>query len=260
MKNRDNFVEKSYEELPLENVLGKYQEEGIDEAVIFSRLQNLENHFQKLNFKRRGKELLYRESNIELGRIEEELEPLRNLKKRAYDKRDIKEKFRIKKNLELEREKILKKIQERDSQRKISSYKTRKFDENFEKELEYIYSKKIVSENFAWLRLIKPGKFRIGEPLLMAQYGIIPLESLFNCEYLDSTDRRTLFNFVPQEMLEKRLGELPIRIKSLKKLIEDAEDLEKMETEYKWKKEKINERIDDLDCEQIFLEEYLNDR
>ena len=273
LKNLDEFVENSYTTLPLDEIIKKYQREEIHPTFIFSRFQNLEIHFYKLQRRRRIEEARYKNissklqeqggqhSNI-LGEMSNYLSKLKKLKGRD-ERQKIREKLRglrksedslVHKMGELSLE-----IEDIDEQRERALNEVRSFEKNYDEEIKYVYSKDnetstpLVDEAFAWSRLIKPGKFRIAEPLLIAQSGVIPIDKLFNCEYIDAIDREMLIKTgnVPSDVIKKRFEDLPKRIENLEQLIKDAREFEKIG--YKYDGKKLDSRLQDLEYEEIFL-------
>jgi len=279
LRNLDEFVENSYTTLSLDEIIKKYQREEIHPAFIFSRFQNLDIHFRELQRTRRTKEARYKNlgsklqelegghSNI-LGEISNCLSKLKRLKGSKDERQKIRGKL---KELRKSEDSLIHemgglslKVNGIDEQRKRTLNEIKTFEENYKNEMQYVYSNGLVDETFAWSRLIKPGKFRIVEPLLIAQNSIIPIDKLFNCEYIDSTDRKILMgakypdkdeHIVSLEILEKRLEDLPERIKNLATLIKDAEEFKKMG--YKCDENKLYSRLQDLLYERDVLGEHV---
>lgn len=285
MKSVDGFVYDSYRELPIEKVIEIYRKESVPTEIIFSRLQWLEySHFQDSagRFRRDIKEhnsaeRLYNNLEKEYSDISEKYQSLLN---RLGIKRKTRERVSDEEKKELERFKELKKkmkesindlskkINELSSKTKTSQEELRNFDYDYAKELEFIYSQGLVDNAFAWLRLIKPGKLRIKEPLLIAQYKALPLQEFFNSEYLDSIDRERLAKaespdgkyLISSKVLENRLRDLPKRIKDLNKLIRDAKELREMGLNKQYDEDKLYSRLQDLLYERDAMEKCIKER
>ncbi len=279
LRNSDEFVENSYMTLSLDEIIKKYQREKIHPAFIFSRFQNLEIHFRELQRRRRTKEAIYKNlssklqelegghSNI-LGEISNYLSKLKRLKGSRDEKQKIREKLKgLRKSedsLVHEMGGLSLKVDYINGQKERTLNEIKIFEKNYKNEMQYVYSNGLVDEAFAWSRLIKPGKSRIAEPLLIAQNSIIPIDKLFNCEYIDAVDRKILMeakypdkdeHLVSSEILEKRLEDLPERIKNLAKLIKNAEEFKKIG--YKCDENKLYSRLQDLLYERDVLGEHV---
>ena len=285
MKHVTEFVYNSYLELPVEKVMEIYKKESVPTAIIFSRLQWLEYyHFQASAGKFRrdirrynSAEKLYNDLEKKYSDISENYQNLLNslgAKRKAGEKINDEERKELEKLKELKKrtkesiEDLSKKINEFDRKLKTSQKELKNFDSDYAKELEFIYSHRLVDKAFAWSRLIKPGKLRIKEPLLIAQYGALPLEEFFNSEYLDSIDRERLAKaespdgkyLIPSRLLENRLQDLPKRIKDLSKLIRDVEELKEMGLNNKYDEDKLYSRLQDLLYERDVIEKYIKER
>ncbi len=282
LKNIDEFVESFYDTLFLERVLDKYQTEKVPQEIIFSRFQNLERHFYNLQGKRRRDIWRYKKKVSELenlkeqsSKISEEIfsysKKLKNLKGDREKRKELKDKLadmnKSKKSFDEEIREVISEKEKFRTQVRNRKKQLREYERDYGREMEHIYSNKIVDENFAWLRLMKPGKFRIKEPILIAQYNILQVNELFNSEYLDSTDRKKMAEhetkghyLIPYKILEGRLKELPIRIKNLSTLIKDAEELQSKGLAEKYDKTKIYSRLQDLLYERDSLDECLKKR
>ncbi len=146
--------------------------------------------------------------------------------------------------------------------------KVREFEKDYGKELDFIYSNHLLNGMYVMQRLRDPGKFRIAEPLLMAKYKALPLEELFNSEYLNSEDRERLTvaqdengNYLlPKEIVEERVKKLPDRIKGLQKLMQDARELSKEGHDKPVDYDKLYSRLKDLIYEKNTFRGYLEKR
>ena len=285
MKSVDEFVYDSYRELPIEKVIEIYRKESVPTEIIFSRLQWLEySHFQdsagrfRIDIKKQNSaEKLY--SNLEkkyldiskkYGDLLNGLEAKRKAREKISDgeREELGRVEEIKKRTKESVDDLSKKINELDRKVKTSQKELRNFDSDYAKELEFVYSQGLIDKAFVWLRLMKPGKLRIKEPLLIAQYKALPLEEFFNSEFLDSIDRERLAKaefpdgkyFISSRILENRLQDLPKRIKNLKKLIRDAKELKEMGLNKQYDEDKLYLRLQDLVYERDAIEKYTKER
>ena len=230
MISTDDFVFKSYNNVSLAKALEFYESGKADPSMICARLENLTQEF-----------------NTSVGT------------RGAHDKEFIARLQRLGQWFNL--------IMGKTNTHKSKSKKVREFEGDYGKELKFIYSNRFVDETLTRQRLADPGKFRIMEPLLMAQYNTLPLEELFNSKHLDSGDRGRLaiaknekgHYILPLEILEKRLDELPERIKKLQGAIRDLRELSS-EYEIEFDETELYLRLQDSIYEQNTFREYLEMR
>jgi hypothetical protein len=254
----DDYIEKPYSRLPLGIVLQKYQEEKVNEGFIYKRFENLEMHFMEL-----AKNLRWEIEHREILILKEKklMVQSANLQKSIRNNKLLKESGKIRHDpfddiiipdhgeIDASELENLSDIQKLDliepelnsishdiviAGMNIQNYlgDVNSFERDLMTELQTVYEKKLVGPAFATMRLMRPGKFRLKEPVLMVLYGILPPDEVYNSEFIESIERELLVRaksrgsyLIPGSLVKKRLMELPGRIKGLAALIKDAEEL-----------------------------------
>ena len=127
------------------------------------------------------------------------------------------------------------------------------FQRNYARELDFIYSQGVANQDFAWQRLTRQGKSsRISETMLIARYGTIPFERLFDSEHLDSVERVALAEtyLVPLEFINKRAKRVEERIRETIDMIANAHELGAQGEAFR---NKLNTELDGLKYERDAL-------
>ena len=279
------LMNTDYEEQPLDRVKELYSTKRIRIGTIFKRFENLGYLFSEIPIGYRSwinesEELTaqlgdltskFDESLIKYNSLKEENSRTRN--SNTHDKKTI--------DADLEetisqRQGLLNKIKETkeeitESKEKIVNYLTKKsnFERDFAEEMDYVYSKRYVNENFARLRLIKPGKFRMRELSLMVQYGILDAEEVFDSEHINAIDIEILVStkypdkdeyIIPIDLIKARLESLPKRMKGISEMINDMESLNEMGEKTYDIIDNLNSKSHDLLYEENVLKDCVKNR
>jgi uncharacterized phage infection (PIP) family protein YhgE len=279
------LMNTDYEEQPLDRVKELYSTKRIRIGTIFKRFEKLGylfseipngyrswiNRSEKLTVQLGDLTSKFDESLIKYNSLKEENSRTRN--SNTHDKKTI--------DADLEetisqRQGLLNKIKETkeeitESKEKIVNYLTKKsnFERDFAEEMDYVYSKRYVNENFARLRLIKPGKFRMRELSLMVQYGILDAEEVFDSEHINAIDIEILVStkspdkdeyIIPIDLIKARLESLPKRMKGISKMINDMESLNEMGEKTYDIIDNLNSKSHDLLYEENVLKDCVKNR
>ena len=279
------LMNTDYEEQPLDRVKELYSTKRIRIGTIFKRFEKLGylfseipngyrswiNRSEKLTVQLGDLTSKFDESLIKYNSLKEENSRTRN--SNTHDKKTI--------DADLEetisqRQGLLNKIKETkeeitESKEKIVNYLTKKsnFERDFAEEMDYVYSKRYVNENFARLRLIKPGKFRMRELSLMVQYGILDAEEVFDSEHINAIDIEILVStkspdkdeyIIPIDLIKARLESLPKRMKGISEMINDMESLNEMGKKTYDIIDNLNSKSHDLLYEENVLKDCVKNR
>jgi|ETN02SMinimDraft_2_1059926.scaffolds.fasta_scaffold45760_2 uncharacterized phage infection (PIP) family protein YhgE len=279
------LMNTDYEEQPLDRVKELYSTKRIRIGTIFKRFEKLGylfseipngyrswiNRSEKLTVQLGDLTSKFDESLIKYNSLKEENSRTRN--SNTHDKKTI--------DADLEetisqRQGLLNKIKETkeeitESKEKIVNYLTKKsnFERDFAEEMDYVYSKRYVNENFARLRLIKPGKFRMRELSLMVQYGILDAEEVFDSEHINAIDIEILVStkypdkdeyIIPIDLIKARLESLPKRMKGISEMINDMESLNEMGEKTYDIIDNLNSKSHDLLYEENVLKDCVKNR
>ena len=280
-----DLMNTDYEEQPLDRVKELYSTKRIRIGTIFKRFEKLGylfseipngyrswiNRSEKLTVQLGDLTSKFDESLIKYNSLKEENSRTRN--SNTHDKKTI--------DADLEetisqRQGLLNKIKETkeeitESKEKIVNYLTKKsnFERDFAEEMDYVYSKRYVNENFARLRLIKPGKFRMRELSLMVQYGILDAEEVFDSEHINAIDIEILVStkspdkdeyIIPIDLIKARLESLPKRMKGISEMINDMESLNEMGKKTYDIIDNLNSKSHDLLYEENVLKDCVKNR
>jgi uncharacterized phage infection (PIP) family protein YhgE len=279
------LMNTDYEEQPLDRVKELYSTKRIRIGTIFKRFEKLGylfseipngyrswiNRSEKLTVQLGDLTSKFDESLIKYNSLKEENSRTRN--SNTHDKKTI--------DADLEetisqRQGLLNKIKETkeeitESKEKIVNYLTKKsnFERDFAEEMDYVYSKRYVNENFARLRLIKPGKFRMRELSLMVQYGILDAEEVFDSEHINAIDIEILVStkspdkdeyIIPIDLIKARLESLPKRMKGISKMINDMESLNEMGKKTYDIRDHLTSKLYDMLYERDILKDCVKNR
>ncbi len=217
--NLDDYIFNSYSEYSLKQAL-KREVHGIDSGLIVKRWQNLSAHYKRLETK-----------------IRREKGAIMDLRKQLSEHEGEREQYREERGLrefEIREADFLSKIERHRNMQKAKEEEKSEFDKNYMTEMEHVYSEGLFDKKAILFRLITPGKFRIGETLLMAESirshsSIMSLEEFFNLPSLTSDDKRLILRAqtkegefrvpIPSELLNGRLEYLESEVREIKEFL-----------------------------------------
>tara|TARA_Y100000310_G_scaffold151938_1_gene151527 strand:- start:6410 stop:7228 length:819 start_codon:yes stop_codon:yes gene_type:complete len=265
-----DLMNKGYNELPLTKVKQLYDNKRIRMGTIFKRFEHIGYLFSEIPNGYKSWISKSEKLTAQLGDLNSQ-----------YDELLVKyNSLKEEKNLDTLLEETLsqklneiKKTEEKitESREKINHYLDKKtsFERDFAEEMDYVYSTGLVDESFARLRLIKPGKFRMREPSLMVQYGILEAEEVFDSEHINAIDKEILIStkypdkddyIIPLRLIKARLESLPQRMKGLSEMIKDMESLNEMGEKTYDIIENLNSKLYDMLYERDILNDSIRNR
>jgi len=244
------FETLGYDRLPLNRVLREYQK-GIAPDRIQVRLQNLEEQLDALENQEGVFTRDINQNTVEFDSITEGAsEVLWKMLLKAPAKKPVStdgwNKVLRGKTREWNRalrtyDKRTYSLQQAKENERVNAGRLLDFQRNYSRELEAIYgmkdinSQRIVDKDFALERLTRTGKSsRVAEAGLIAQYGIIPAQELFDPEskYLSADERIQLSMTIsrrkyaiPLNILIAYVEDLTGRIQSFSRMVSDANEL-----------------------------------
>lgn len=279
MSKRDEFIGKPYSERTFKQVKEESYRREVPQSDIFIRFENLDVFFTNMNVQIGGYREMKEEVLPKFEYSEKGVIPAIN-RLRQFPNSEMKSRLlrklrsadlpwpgfiRAIKTKNLRREILGLTEEEAENARKIYTDSEKQYSE----EINFVYQTKRVGRQFAHGRIIKPGKFRLGEPYLMVANGIIPAEDIFDEEIFEkecitSSDRIMLAKatnpatgeyLVSLPLIKEKWGYLSSRKNAFEKILEDVSEIPR-----EFDPNPLQERIDDMEYEINELNSVIKER